>query len=143
MSDLFMIAAFDAGEILDSRGNPTLSVTVTLRGGIQAAASVPSGASTGLHEAVELRDGDKSRYGGKGVVRAIANVKGEISDALVGMDTREQRIIDDKLIELDGTATKSRLGGDAILGASQRSRRRLRLRNRLRPNLLVRSAAPP
>lgn len=112
------IARLQALEILDSRGNPTLSVTVTLTDGISATASVPSGASTGLHEAVELRDDDRNRYGGKGVRHAIAHVEGEIAEALKGLDARAQSDIDHVMIALDGTDTKGRLGGNAILGVS-------------------------
>ena len=107
-----------AREILDSRGNPTVEVDVTLEGGVQGRAAVPSGASTGAHEAVELRDGDKSRYGGKGVLKAVAAVNGELFDALSGQDAREQLHIDRLMIDLDGTANKGRLGANAILGIS-------------------------
>ena len=105
-------------EILDSRGNPTVEVDVVLEDGSMGRAAVPSGASTGAHEAVELRDGDKSRYGGKGVLRAVAAVNGEILDALGGVDAEDQRRLDNLLIELDGTPNKSRLGANAILGVS-------------------------
>jgi enolase len=104
-------------EILDSRGNPTVEVEVTLAGGATARAAVPSGASTGEREALELRDGDKARYGGKGVRRAVANVNGEIATALVNRDL-DQRALDQAMIALDGTPTKSRLGANAILGVS-------------------------
>src|SRR5215470_9922902 len=97
-------------EILDSRGNPTVEVDVVLDDGSQGRAAVPSGASTGAHEAIELRDGDKSRYQGKGVLKAVAAVNGEIFDALAGMDAEDQRGIDSTLIDLDGTKNKSRLG---------------------------------
>ncbi len=107
-----------AREILDSRGNPTIEVDVVLEDGASGRAAVPSGASTGAHEAVERRDGDKSRYMGKGVLQAVGAVNGEIFDALSGMDAEEQRRIDKLLIELDGTANKSRLGANAILGVS-------------------------
>jgi len=107
-----------AGEILDSRGNPTLEVTVELSGGITGRAAVPSGASTGTHEAVELRDGDSSRFRGLGVLKAVANIEAEISPAIIGMPSTDQEAIDRRLIELDGTANKSRLGANAILGAS-------------------------
>ncbi len=112
------IADIIAREILDSRGNPTIEVDVVLEGGALGRAAVPSGASTGAHEAVELRDGDKGRFGGKGVRAAIDNVEGEIFDAVNGMDPREQVKIDDILIDLDGTPNKSRLGANAILGVS-------------------------
>ncbi|MGH8164066.1 MAG: phosphopyruvate hydratase [Rhodanobacteraceae bacterium] len=105
-------------EILDSRGNPTLSVTVELDDGSLAKAAVPSGASTGLREAVELRDGDLERYGGKGVLHAVANVNGELAERLKGMEVAEQRKIDDLMREMDGTENKSRLGANAILGVS-------------------------
>jgi enolase len=107
-----------AREILDSRGNPTVEVDVVLEGGILGRAAVPSGASTGAHEAVELRDGDKKRYGGKGVSKAVAAVNGELFDALSGLDAEDQVKIDRTMIELDGTANKSRLGANAILGIS-------------------------
>jgi enolase len=107
-----------AREILDSRGNPTVEVEVVLETGSVGRAAVPSGASTGAHEAVELRDGDKKRYGGKGVRKAVANVQGEIFDALSGFDAEDQVHIDQTLIELDGTQNKSRLGANAILGVS-------------------------
>ncbi|WP_417258998.1 phosphopyruvate hydratase [Celeribacter sp.] len=105
-------------EILDSRGNPTVEVDVILEDGTMGRAAVPSGASTGAHEAVEKRDGDKSRYLGKGVLEAVAAVNGEICEALVGMDATEQEAIDATMIELDGTANKGRLGANAILGVS-------------------------
>jgi enolase 1/2/3 len=105
-------------EILDSRGNPTVEVEVVLEDGAWGRAAVPSGASTGAHEAVELRDGDKRRYLGKGVRKAVAAVNGEIFDALSGMDAEDQRSIDETLIKLDGTPNKARLGANAILGAS-------------------------
>ncbi|GGE19174.1 enolase [Gemmobacter megaterium] len=107
-----------AREILDSRGNPTIEVDVTLEDGETGRAAVPSGASTGAHEAVEKRDGDTSRYLGKGVQEAVAAVNGEIAEALVGFDAIEQIAIDRALIEMDGTANKSRLGANAILGVS-------------------------
>ncbi len=105
-------------EILDSRGNPTVEVDVTLEGGITGRAAVPSGASTGAHEAVELRDGDKKRYAGKGVLKAVAAVNGEIATALAGKDASDQKAIDGAMIELDGTENKGRLGANAILGVS-------------------------
>jgi len=107
-----------AREILDSRGNPTVEVDVILEDGSFGRAGVPSGASTGAYEAVELRDGDKARYSGKGVLKAVDAVNGEIFDALSGQDAADQRRIDDMLIELDGTENKSRLGANAILGVS-------------------------
>ena len=105
-------------EILDSRGNPTVEVDVLLESGAFGRAAVPSGASTGVNEALELRDGDKKRYMGKGVLRAVENVNGPIADALVGMNALDQIAIDQKMIELDGTDTKSVLGANAILGVS-------------------------
>ena len=105
-------------EILDSRGNPTVEVDVMLEDGSIGRAAVPSGASTGAHEAVELRDGDKARYGGKGVRKAVDAVNGEIFDALGGMEAEAQAKIDETLIALDGTPNKGRLGANAILGVS-------------------------
>ncbi len=107
-----------AREILDSRGNPTVEVDVTLEDGTLGRAAVPSGASTGVHEAVEKRDGDKSRYMGKGVRQAVGAVNGELAEALVGADATEQAAIDAMMIEMDGTANKGRLGANAILGVS-------------------------
>lgn len=107
-----------AREILDSRGNPTVEVDVTLEDGTMGRAAVPSGASTGVHEAVEKRDGDKSRYMGKGVLEAVAAVNGEIAELLLGADVTEQTAIDHAMIELDGTDNKGRLGANAILGVS-------------------------
>ena len=107
-----------AREILDSRGNPTLEAEITLQSGAFGRAAVPSGASTGAREALELRDGDKSRYMGKGVTKAVNNVNTEISDALLGMDGQDQLALDTKMIELDGTDTKERLGANAILAVS-------------------------
>src|SRR5579872_2321290 len=105
-------------EILDSRGNPTVEVEVTLETGAMGRAAVPSGASTGAHEAIELRDGDKARYGGKGVRKAVDAVNGEIFDTLSGLDVEDQVAIDQKLVELDGTPNKGRLGANATLGVS-------------------------
>ena len=112
------LADIIARQILDSRGNPTVEVDVFLESGATGRAAVPSGASTGAHEAVELRDGDKSRYGGKGVLKAVANAQVEILEAIGGMDASEQIAIDEAMIELDGTPNKSRLGANAILGVS-------------------------
>jgi enolase len=112
------IADITARQILDSRGNPTIEVDVLLESGTTGRAAVPSGASTGAHEAVELRDGDKSRYGGKGVLQAVANVEGEILEAVGGIEATEQVAIDEILIDLDGTPNKARLGANAILGVS-------------------------
>ncbi len=116
--NLTTIEEVTAHEILDSRGNPTVQVEVLLMGGARGIAAVPSGASTGAHEAVELRDGDKARYGGKGVLTAVANVQDAISDALVGLDATDQTMLDEVMISLDGTPNKGRLGANAILGAS-------------------------
>ena len=107
-----------AREILDSRGNPTVEVDVTLEDGSTGRAAVPSGASTGAYEAHEQRDGDKSRYGGKGVLKAVDAVNGEICNELTGLDATDQRMIDLLMIDLDGTENKSRLGANAILGVS-------------------------
>src|SRR6478672_8446389 len=112
------IARITAREILDSRGNPTIEVDVILSGGAMGRAEVPSGASTGEHEAWELRDGDKKRYGGKGVSRAVKNVHDVIAPALRGWDARDQAKIDHKMIELDGTPNKKNLGANALLGVS-------------------------
>ncbi|CAO3409368.1 enolase [Azospirillum oryzae] len=113
-----VITEIHAREILDSRGNPTVEVDVALDSGAFGRAAVPSGASTGAHEAVELRDGDKGRFGGKGVLKAVESVNGEIYDALAGLDADDQRAIDLAMIDLDGTENKSRLGANAILGVS-------------------------
>ena len=118
-------------EILDSRGNPTVEVDVLLQDGSEGRAAVPSGASTGAHEAIELRDGDKSRYEGKGVQKAVDAVNGEIFDALSGMDAEDQRGIDAALIKLDGTANKKRLGANAILGVSLATAKAAALSNNL------------
>ncbi|MGD2020352.1 MAG: phosphopyruvate hydratase, partial [Thiohalocapsa sp.] len=107
-----------AREVLDSRGNPTVEVDVITADGAIGRAAVPSGASTGSREALELRDGDKSRYGGKGVLKACANVNGELKDAVNGMDVADQEAVDRKMIDLDGTDNKGRLGANAILGVS-------------------------
>lgn len=112
------IQSVHAREILDSRGNPTIKTTVTLQSGISGVASVPSGASTGTHEALELRDGDPNRYFGKGVLKAVANVKNIISPQIIGMDSSQQEELDNLLLRLDGTATKSNLGANAILSVS-------------------------
>jgi enolase len=112
------IVDIHARQILDSRGNPTVEVDVTLEDGSMGRAAVPSGASTGAHEAVELRDGDKVRWGGKGVMKAVRAVNGEISDTIVGYEAEEQTEIDAAMIDLDGTPNKARLGANAILGVS-------------------------
>ena len=112
------IKAITGREILDSRGNPTIEAEVLLESGITGVASVPSGASTGEHEAIELRDGDPSRYGGKGVLKAVANINDVIAPALEGMSAFDQRLIDRTMIALDGTPNKSKLGANAILGVS-------------------------
>jgi len=113
-----VIEELSAREILDSRGNPTVKVDVMLSDGTLGHAAVPSGASTGTHEALELRDGDKSRFGGMGVLRAVKNVEEDIETALIGMSCQEQAAIDERMIELDGTPNKSRLGANAMIGVS-------------------------
>ena len=113
-----IIEYINAIEILDSRGNPTVEVEVILADGSFGRAAVPSGASTGIHEALELRDGDKGRYNGKGVLKAVENVNNEIADELLGVDALEQKAIDELLIELDGTPNKANFGANAILGTS-------------------------
>lgn len=113
-----MIESISALEVLDSRGNPTVEVEVSLADGAWGRAIVPSGASTGVHEALELRDGDKKRFSGKGVTQAVANVNGPIAEALFGWDASEQKAIDAELLSLDGTKNKSKLGANAILGVS-------------------------
>lgn len=120
---LTSIADIRGRQVLDSRGNPTVEAEVFLDGGASARAIVPSGASTGEHEAVELRDGDKTLYLGKGVLQAVANVNGEIADALSGTDAADQRTLDARLIELDGTPNKGRLGANAILAVSMAAAR--------------------
>ncbi len=113
-----IIESISALEVLDSRGNPTVEVEVVLEDGSWGRAAVPSGASTGVHEALEMRDGDKARYGGKGVLKAVDNVNEQISDALYGWDAAEQKAIDMELLALDGTPNKSNLGANAMLGVS-------------------------
>ena len=113
-----MITEVYAREILDSRGNPTVEVEVILEDGAVGRAAVPSGASTGVHEAVELRDGDKDRYLGKGVTKAVDNVNDIIAEALIGLEATRQTEIDELLVRLDGTPNKGRLGANAILGVS-------------------------
>ena len=115
---MFNINQIKAREILDSRGNPTLEVDVTLENGTVGRAAVPSGASTGAHEAVELRDNDKARFKGKGVSKAVENVNNDLATALIGLNAKDQKSIDHKMIDLDGTENKSRLGANAILGIS-------------------------
>ena len=115
---MFQIASIHAREILDSRGNPTLEADVVLTSGVLGRAAVPSGASTGVNEALELRDGDAKRYLGKGTLKAVKNVNGPIAKALVGMDARDQKAVDDAMLKLDGTETKSKLGANAMLGVS-------------------------
>jgi len=117
------ISKVHARQILDSRGNPTVEADVILDGGARGRAAVPSGASTGEHEALELRDGDKSKYLGKGVLRAVGNVNNEIAKAVAGLNAGDQRALDKKMIELDGTPTKSRLGANAILAVSMAAAR--------------------
>jgi enolase len=123
MSDRSTIVAVIAREILDSRGNPTVEVDVRLDGGVTGRAAVPSGASTGTREALELRDGDPHRYAGKGVRKAVGNVIGPLADALRGLDATDQRAVDRALIAADGTPDKSRLGANALLGASMAAAR--------------------
>ena len=118
LGDATIIEEVYAREILDSRGNPTVEVTVTLMEGARGTAMVPSGASTGAHEAHELRDGDKQRYGGKGVLTAVANANEALQDALTGLDALDQVALDEQMLALDGTPNKSRLGANAILGVS-------------------------
>src|SRR5512138_2522835 len=112
------ITAITAREIIDSRGNTTVEVDVKLACGALGRAAVPSGASTGEHEAIELRDGDKARYGGKGTLKAVGNVKSKIAPALIGFDALDQIGVDKAMLKLDGTSTKSKLGANAILGVS-------------------------
>ena len=112
------IADIHARQILDSRGNPTIEVDVITENNHRGRAAVPSGASTGIHEAVELRDGDKRVYGGKGVLKAVANVNDIIADQLIGMPVNEQASIDARLIDMDGTENKSKLGANALLAVS-------------------------
>ena len=116
--ELMKIKTVTGREVLDSRGNPTVEVEVRLESGVQARAAVPSGASTGEHEALELRDGDPHRYGGKGVLRAVENVNGVLGRALAGRRADDQRGIDALLVALDGTPDKSHLGANALLGVS-------------------------
>ena len=116
MKDYFEIVDVSAREILDSRGNPTVEVEVTLDDGSMGRAAVPSGASTGAFEAVELRDGDSERYLGKGTLKAVSHVNDEIADALIGFEADDQRAIDATMIELDGTENKGNFGANAILG---------------------------
>ncbi len=118
MDGMTLIEEVMAREILDSRGNPTVEVEVLLMGGERGVAAVPSGASTGAHEAVELRDGDKSRYGGKGVLNAVRNVNETIREAIIGLDATDQIMLDEIMIELGGTPNKAKLGANAILGVS-------------------------
>src|ERR1700732_5076439 len=115
---LTIISELRARQVLDSRGNPTIEVDAELTGGAVGRAAVPSGASTGEHEAWELRDGDKSRFGGKGVLKAVANVNTKIANELVGRDALDQVGIDRTMIDLDGTPNKGKLGANAILGVS-------------------------
>src|SRR6201984_2902937 len=117
------IARVHARQVIDSRGNPTVEADVLLDGGALGRAAVPSGASTGEHEALELRDGDKSKYLGKGVLKAVANANTEIAKSIIGFDAADQRALDHKMISLDGTPTKSRLGANAILAVSMAAAR--------------------
>src|SRR5205085_2417472 len=123
MDVITQIQEMRAREILDSRGNPTVEAELTLAGGAKGRAAVPSGASTGEHEAAEFSDGDQQRYLGKGVLKAVENVNGEIADAMANMDAADQRTLDQKMIELDGTDNKSRLGANAILAVSMAAAR--------------------
>src|SRR3954453_20269609 len=118
MTAMTAIADITARQIFDSRGNPTVEVDVVLEDGSMGRAAVPSGASTGAHEAMELRDGDTSKYLGKGVLKAVEAVNGEILDTIGAMDAEDQIAIDEAMIELDGTPNKGRLGANAILGVS-------------------------
>ena len=115
------ISDIRAREIMDSRGNPTVEADVTLESGVVGRAAVPSGASTGTREALELRDGDKSRYLGKGVLKAVGNINGSIRDALIGHDCTDQAGIDNAMLKLDGTENKDKLGANALLGVSMAS----------------------
>lgn len=126
-----LITDIHAREIIDSRGNPTLEAEVTLDSGVIGRAAVPSGASTGVHEAVELRDGDPTRFGGNGVLRAVANVNTEIREALKGMDAGHQRLVDQRMINLDGTENKGRLGANAILAVSLAAARAVSLERKV------------
>ena len=117
------ITRVHARQVIDSRGNPTVEADVLLESGALGRAIVPSGASTGEHEALELRDGDKSKFLGKGVLKAVANANGELAKAVTGSDAADQRSLDHKMISLDGTPTKSRLGANAILAISMAAAR--------------------
>jgi enolase len=117
------IARVHGRQIIDSRGNPTVEADVILEGGALGRAAVPSGASTGEHEAIELRDGDKSRYLGKGVLKAVGNVKGEIARVVTGLDASDQRALDRRMIEADGSPNKGNLGANAILAVSMAAAR--------------------
>src|SRR5579885_2985910 len=117
------ITKIHARQVIDSRGNPTVEADVVLESGVFGRAAVPSGASTGEHEALELRDGDKSKYLGKGVLKAVANVNGEIARAVIGLDAADQRALDQRMLDLDGTPAKSRLGANAILAVSMAAAR--------------------
>src|ERR1700676_994508 len=138
------IARVHGRQILDSRGNPTVEADVILEGGALGRADVPSGASTGEHEAIELRDGDKSRYLGKGVLKAVANVNGALARAVTGLDTSDQRAIDRHMIETDGSPNKGNLGANAILAVSMAAARAaaVELRQQLYNFLLGFSTAP-
>ena len=135
-----LIADITARQILDSRGNPTVEVDVTLEDGTQGRAAVPSGASTGEYEAVELRDGDKNVYGGKGVLHAVRNVNDNIAPELLDMDATDQVAIDQIMIDLDGTPNKAKLGANAILGVSMAVAKAAAARSTCR--FIVISAAP-
>ena len=137
------ITAITAREIIDSRGNPTIEVDVKLASGALGRAAVPSGASTGEHEALELRDGDKARYGGKGVQKAVGNVKGKIAPALIGFDAFDQTGVDRAMLKLDGTSTKSKLGANAILGVSLATAKAAAINGMGRPKSSLLISCPP
>ncbi len=130
-STMTYIADIHARQILDSRGNPTIEVDVTTENGHMGRAAVPSGASTGIHEAVELRDGDKKIYGGKGVLKAVANVNDTIADQLIGFPVNEQASLDARLIDLDGTPNKGKLGANALLAVSMAAAKAAALESKL------------
>src|SRR3981189_1632559 len=138
------IARVHGRQIIDSRGNPTVEADVVLEGGALGRAAVPSGASTGEHEAIELRDGDKSRYLGKGVLKAVANVNGEIARAVTGLDASDQGALDRRMIETDGSPNKGNLGANAILAVSMAAARTAAAASRQPPyKYLRRSSRDP
>jgi enolase len=134
------VSSIHAREILDSRGNPTVEVDVRLTDGSLGRAAVPSGASTGAHEALELRDGDKSRYGGKGVLKAVENVNAVLAKILQGKDAADQRTLDKLMLDADGTETKSKLGANAILGVSMAAARAAALSKKIPLHAHIREA---